>query len=148
MIKKLILFATMAIFILSLVGCTTTEQETEKEVSLEVSIDDFMNVNSISREVEVAKDGTVTVILGSNQTTGFQWSEQAEIGDTDILEQTSHRYISPESSSPNVGAAGKEEWIFKALKSGTTTVTMEYSRPWEGGEKGVWTFNLTVEVKP
>jgi len=24
---------------------------------------------------------------------------------------------------------------------------MEYSRPWEGGEKGVWTFNLSVTVK-
>jgi len=24
---------------------------------------------------------------------------------------------------------------------------MEYGRPWEGGEKGVWTFNLTVTVK-
>jgi hypothetical protein len=28
-----------------------------------------------------------------------------------------------------------------------TIYTMEYSRPWEGGEKGEWTFTLTVIVK-
>jgi len=138
---------TMVLLILGLVGCTATKPTTEKEVSVEVSIGDFTNVSSISREVEVAKGGTVTVILGSNQTTGFQWSEHAQIGDTTILEQTSHKYVSPEVDTQVVGAAGKEEWIFKALKSGTTTVTMEYSRPWEGGEKGVWKFNLTITVK-
>jgi inhibitor of cysteine peptidase len=146
--RALILCATVAVIILGLVGCTSTKQATEKEVSIEVSIDDFMDVNSISREVEVAKDGTVTVTLGSNQTTGFQWSEQAVIGDTTILEQTSHKYVSPEADTQVVGAAGKEEWIFKTLKSGTTTVSMEYSRPWEGGEKSTWKFNLTISVKP
>jgi inhibitor of cysteine peptidase len=146
--SKLILIATMAVAILSLAACTATEEQTPpKQVSVEVSIDDFTNVNTISREVEVAKGGTVTVILGSNQTTGFQWSEQAQIGDITILEQANHKYINPEAGTQIVGAAGKEEWIFKALKSGTTTVTMEYSRPWEGGEKGVWKFNLTVEVR-
>lgn len=146
--KKFVLIATMAVIVLSLGACSSTvEQLPPKLVSVEVSIDDFMNVNAISSEVEVAKGGMVGVILGSNQTTGFQWSEQAEIGDTTILEQTSHKYVSPEVDTQVVGAAGKEEWIFKALKSGTTTVTMEYSRPWEGGEKGVWKFNLTITVK-
>jgi inhibitor of cysteine peptidase len=139
----------MAVLILGLVGCTASEEQTSpQKTEVEVSIDDFMNVNSISREIEVAKGGTVTVILGSNQTTGFQWSEQAVIGDTTILEQTSHKYVSSETDTQVVGAAGKEEWTFKALKSGTTTVTMEYSRPWEGGEKGTWKFNLTISVQP
>jgi inhibitor of cysteine peptidase len=148
--SKLILIATMAVIVLGLVACTTEEQSPPKQVWVEVSIDDFMNVNAISRQVEVAKGGTVTVILGSNQTTGFQWSEQAQIGDITMLEQTSHKYVSPEvgSGTQTVGAAGKEEWTFKALQTGTTTVVMEYSRPWEGGEKGVWTFTLTVEVQP
>jgi inhibitor of cysteine peptidase len=148
---KLILTAIMAGIVLSLGACTSTEEQSPpKQVSVEVFIDDFTNVNAISREVEVAKGGTVTAILGSNQTTGFQWSEQAQINNTVILEQTGHKYVNPEAGSgtQTVGAAGKEEWTFKALQSGTTTVTVEYSRPWEGGEKGVWTFNLTVKVQP
>jgi inhibitor of cysteine peptidase len=122
----------MAIIVLGLITCTPTEEQAPpKQVSVEVSIDDFMNVNAISREVEVREGGMVTVILGSNQTTGFQWSEQAQIGDTTILEQSNHKYVSPEavSGTQTFGAAGKEEWTFEALKSGTTTVTMEYSRP-------------------
>ena len=147
--KGLILCLTMAVILMGLVGCTSNELgTTSNRATVEVSIDDFMNVNSISREVEVVKGGTVTVILGSNQTTGFQWSEDAVIGDTTILEQTNHKYVSPEADNQVVGAAGNEQWTFKALKAGTTTVAMEYSRPWEGGEKGAWKFNLTITVQP
>jgi inhibitor of cysteine peptidase len=142
--KKLILCASMAVFIVGLIGCTG--KITYKEASIEYSVDAFMNVNSISREVEVTKGGTCTVTLGSNRTTGFQWSEQAQIANATILEQTGHKFIEPQTGT--VGAAGKEEWTFKALKVGTTSVKMEYSRPWEGGEKGVCKFELTVTVIP
>jgi predicted secreted protein len=43
--------------------------------------------------------------------------------------------------------AGVEEWWFTAGQAGVTTATMSYSRPWEGGEKDVRTFVLTVAVK-
>ena len=45
------------------------------------------------------------------------------------------------------GAAGKEIWTFNALRKGTSNISMEYSRPWEGGEKAEWTFTLDVVVK-
>jgi len=54
--------------------------------------------------------------------------------------------VSPENKGL-VGAPGEEVWTFKALKKGTSTIALEYSRPWEGGEKGEWTLNLTVIVK-
>ena len=141
--RKLILCASMAVFIVGLIGCTG--KITYKEASIEYSIDTFTDTNSISDEVEVTKGGTVTVTLGSNRTTGFQWSEQAQIANATILEQTGHKFIEPQTS--DAGAAAKEEWTFKALKTGTTSVTMEYSRP-EGGEKGIWKFQLTVTVIP
>jgi inhibitor of cysteine peptidase len=142
--RKLILCASMAVFIVGLIGCTG--KITYKEATIEYSDGTFMNVNSIREEIEVTKGGKVTVILGSNQTTGFQWSEQAQIADTTILKQTDHNFIDPQTNT--VGAAGKEEWTFKALKVGTTSMTMEYSRPWEGAEKGVCKFELTVTVVP
>jgi len=46
-----------------------------------------------------------------------------------------------------VGAGGKEVWTFIALKAGTTTLSMEYSQPWEGGQKGANSFNVTIVVK-
>jgi len=45
------------------------------------------------------------------------------------------------------GTPGEEVCTFKALKKGETTISMEYSRPWEGSEKTTWTFVLTVVVK-
>jgi len=105
-----------------------------------------MGQNHISQEAKIAVGGSLTVTLCSNQTTGFAWVESAEISDQTVLQQTDHRLVSPEAEGV-VGAAGTQVWTFQALKKGTSTISMEYSRPWEGGEKGEWTFNLTVTVK-
>ena len=116
--------------------------------SLEVSCDDFYEQNHISRAVEVAAGDSFTVTLCSNPTTGFIWSESAQISDQTVLQQTDHQLVMPESEPPPPpGTPGQEVWTFQALNKGEATVSMEYSRPWEGGEKGTWTFNLTVVVK-
>ncbi|MBM4447422.1 MAG: protease inhibitor I42 family protein [Chloroflexi bacterium] len=114
--------------------------------SIEVSCDDFGKQQDISQEVNVAAGDTFTVTLCSNATTGFKWSESAQISDQTVVQQTGHEFVAPDAKGL-VGAPGKEVWTFKALKKGTSTLSLEYSRPWEGGEKGEWTFNLTVVVK-
>jgi len=126
---------------------TTTEQ-----ASIEVSCNDFMETPNISRELEVAVGEVFTVTLCSNPTTGFQWSESVQISDPTVLEQVDHKFVAPEAKGkgnkpPAPGTPSQEIWTFKALKEGESTISMEYSRPWEGGEKGEWTFVLTVTVK-
>lgn len=100
----------------------------------------------MSKQINVTTGNTFTVTLCSNATTGFQWSESAQISDEAVVQQTGHEFVSPENKGL-VGAPGEEVWTFKALKKGTSTIALEYSRPWEGGEKGEWTLNLTVIVK-
>jgi inhibitor of cysteine peptidase len=85
------------------------------------------------------------VTLCSNPTTGFQWSKNADIADETVLQQYEHNSIPPEGTEV-IGTAGKDVWSFKSMKAGTTTISFEYSRPWEGGEKGEWTFELNVVV--
>jgi inhibitor of cysteine peptidase len=99
----------------------------------------------ISKNAQVSAGSSFTVTLCSNQTTGFQWSESAQISDQTVIRQTGHKFEPPKGGL--VGAAGQEVWTFEALKKGTSTISMEYSRPWEGGEKGTWKFNLTIVVK-
>jgi inhibitor of cysteine peptidase len=82
--------------------------------------------------------------LDSNATTGYSW-ELKGISNPAILEKTDNKYVTPTSGL--VGAGGKEVWTFKALKAGTTALSMEYSRPWEGGRKGANSFNVTIVVK-
>jgi len=113
---------------------------------MEVSCDDFTKKQHISKEVKVAVDGSLTVTLCSNPTTGRQWPESAEISDQTVLRQTDHELVMPGPESPP-GTPGKEIWTFKALKAGESTISMEWSQPWEGGVKAEWTFDLTVVVE-
>ena len=140
--SKLILTCIIVAISLCLFACSLGPTQAE------VSCDDFMADKHISKEVEVAVGDSFTVTLCSNPTTGFLWSEAAEISDQTVLQQVDHKFVPPpERPEPIEGEAGKEVWTFKALKKGTSTISMEYSRPWEEGEKGAWTFLLTVVVK-
>ncbi len=140
--SKLILMCAVAAISLSLFACSPASEE----VAVETTCDDFMENQHISQEVEVAVDDSLTVTLGSNPTTGFQWSEAAQISDQTLLEQLEHEFVPPEATGV-AGASGQEVWTFKALKKGTSTISMDYSRSWEDGETAEWTFVLTVVVK-
>lgn len=125
-----------------------SKEDTVKEKPIEVSCNDFNKEQHIKQEAEVAVGDLFTVSLCSNPTTGFQWSESAQISDQTVLQQKEHNFIPPKDSKPPVtGAAGQEVWTFNVLKEGTSTISMEYSRPWQGGEKAEWTFELTVMAK-
>jgi predicted secreted protein/predicted small secreted protein len=114
------------------------------------SAEDFSKEANITKQVEVKAGDTFTITLDSNATTGFQWNEQAQIADTKVLTQEAHQYVAPATnngSTPVAGMSGIEEWTFTAGQTGTTTAFFSYDRPWEGGEKAVRTFELTVVVK-
>ncbi len=144
--SKLILTCAMVAISLSLFACSPTP----KQVSVDASWDDFMKLQHISKEVGVAVDGSLTLSMYSNPTEGRQWSE-AQTSDQTVLQQTDHKFVPPEAKGdkpPPPGTAGQEVWTFKALKEGTSTISMEYTHPWEGGEKEpMLTFVLTVTVK-
>ena len=88
---------------------------------------------------------SILVTLCPNGSTGFQWSESAQISAGNILKQTGHNFIPPETDTP--GSAGKEQWTLKPLKDGTSKMILEYSRPWEEGEKGMWSLTATIVVE-
>ena len=151
--SKLITVGLMVIMALSLLACSPEAAEepvspAPNKVSVAVTCDDFMNQKHISKQFEIQTGGSLTVTLCSNPTTGFQWSESTQISDQNVIKQVDHKFVGPESEPPPPpGTPGQEIWTFKALKEGTSTISMEYSRPWEGGEKAEWTFVLTVMVK-
>ncbi len=116
--------------------------------SISVPIEEFRNHPHIDGVMQALVGETLTVTLGSNPTTGFRWSEEAEISDETVVQQVSHRYVGKEyETPPPPGTSGEEVWIFKALKKGTTTIYMEYSRPWIEEDIGYWTATITVTIK-
>jgi inhibitor of cysteine peptidase len=127
-----------------LVACAAPDQK----AWVEISCDDFYDNHHITSMLEVQVGGTFEVKLCSNPSTGFQWSENAQISDEALLEQEEHKFVGPESDPlPPPGTPGQEIWIFKALKEGTSEIYLEYNQPWEGGEKGQWTCTVDVVMK-
>ncbi|MCX6004643.1 MAG: protease inhibitor I42 family protein [Chloroflexi bacterium] len=118
-----------------------------KEVTVSISYDEFLAQKNIVKDVTVKIGEKIVVTLPSNPgSTGFSWDQKAEIGDPQVLEQTKHETVPP-TDTKMVGAAGTEVFTFRALQLGFSKVSLAYSRPWEGGEKGAWTFILNVTVK-
>jgi inhibitor of cysteine peptidase len=157
---KLILLGLMIILAMSLFACQSgatggsTDSNKPKSSSTSYAAattvkyytcNDFEDNPNVTDEFTFTANKGVTVILCSNQTTGFQWDEEAEISDTSIVQQTDHSYTAP--TGDKVGAAGQEKYVLSGVSPGTATVYMEYSQPWEGGEKAVWTCTLTITIK-
>jgi len=148
---KILVAIALLLALVSATACTAASARTPdntnqgmQEIVITTS-NEFDQNQHVQKEVEIAKGETLVVTLFSNATTGFSWDEQAQIADTGIVQQLKHEVVGAETNV--LGAAGTEQWTFQAQNAGTTTVHFEYSRPWEGGEKGVWTFDLTVMAK-
>jgi predicted secreted protein len=136
-----------ALFVFSLLLAACAVQGSNADI--EIQCEDFYQNPHQTSSLEVGVVEEFTVNLCSNASTGFQWIDVVEINNPDIVEQISHEYIGPSEKDdpPPPGTPGSQLWKFKSLTSGTSTFSFEYSRDWEGGEKGEWTLDLTVTVK-
>jgi len=114
--------------------------------TISISIDTFQNQPHIDAVMNAAVGEELTVTLGSNPTTGFKWSEFAEISDESVIKQVSHKFVGPGIDKPP-GTPGEEVWTFKALKKGTVITFLEYSRPWIEEDIGYWTVTITTNIK-
>ena len=138
---KLFLVILPLIMLFSLTACSAGIP-----ISIEIPYDDFIEDQHFDWTANVDYGDTVVITLGSNPTTGFTWPDIVQIGDQEILKQVSHEFIPPEQTG-TVGSSGKDKWTFKTLNKGTTSIVMEYSQPWDGGEKATWTFRALITVK-
>nr|QNO49390.1 hypothetical protein ICHGDBFH_00045 [Methanosarcinales archaeon ANME-2c ERB4] len=96
-------------------------------------------------DIIIETDETFNISLTSNPSTGYEWEIQE--CNYSVLELADSHYGSPEySSPPPPGTAGWQNWTFRGLKDGKTTLRLVYWRPWEGEESiiDVYTLNITV----
>ena len=150
MYKWLIVIALASLVSIVLSACASSSQPQANNqwVWVEKQCDEFQKNSHISDAIEINAGDTLVIVLCSNPTTGFTWPEDAQISDATVLKQGVHEFSGPESNPPPPpGTPGLESWRFQTIKSGTSTIYVEYSRPWEGGEKAEWTFTLDVTVK-
>jgi len=113
--------------------------------TIEISYDDLLKQQRISRSVSLTVGDTLQISLGANPSTGYQWAEQMTITDAKVLTQTGHESIAASEGRP--GAAGSDVWVLQAMGPGSATVSTSYSRPWAGGEQDTWSFTADVTVR-
>jgi len=119
---------------------TPTPTTTVNEVNVDASHD--------GSEVALAVGDQLIVTLASNPgSTGFSWNLSA-ISDTDVIQYVSDEYIAPEQTEPPmVGVPGEEVWAYKALATGTATISMKYIQPWMPEAEPAETFEITAIVE-
>jgi len=139
--SRIMLTVAMCAALLLLLSCTMTPSRI-LSVDVGISCDKFSVAQHYMNEFEAEVDTVITVSLCSNPTTGFEW--ECEITGEDVLEETGHEFVPPEGEA--MGAPGTDVWTFTAIGEGEAEVRMEYSQPWEDGEKEEWTFTFTVTV--
>ncbi|MFW6006331.1 MAG: protease inhibitor I42 family protein [Candidatus Bipolaricaulota bacterium] len=113
-------------------------------LKVKVSCDEFQEKKEVNKSVKMAEHGRLEVTLCTNPSTGYNWSDSAQISNHSVLWQTSHRTRS--SSSDALGSPGEAVWEFRALNEGKSKISLEYGRSREGDGKDNWSFNLQVEV--
>ena len=132
--KNVYQIGMITVLLLGLLACSSPAPATQS-----------LSSGDAGKVVNAAAGSELKLTLESNVTTGYSWTENAVIGNGAVLQQTSHEYQPPAAAIP--GRGGQEVWTFKALTVGTTTVSMEYKRPFEPNNPPANTFNVTVVVK-
>ena len=96
------------------------------------------------KQVNIKVGEQFIITLEGNPSTGNSW--EAKDLDTSIIEQVGDTVF--QSSNPDlVGSGGTLTMTFEGLKTGTSTLTLVYHRPWETGVDPIDTFEITVTIK-
>lgn len=138
MTQKIALILIAVVALISASSCVTSH-----DINLEISCEQFTENNHHSDEFQMEVGDKIRVKLCSNPTTGFRWVYEMTV--EDVLMEEDYDYEEPNTSV--VGASGTETWTFEAAEKGITEVYLAYSQTWEGGEKEVWTYTITVTVE-
>jgi inhibitor of cysteine peptidase len=90
--------------------------------------------------VQVGKE--FFIAMQANPTTGYSWTQQT--GDGAVIQYEGNVRQNPNSTIP--GAPGQQIFVYRANRTGTSTITFQYARPFEPGNAPgrMVTFTITV----
>lgn len=95
-----------------------------------------------SKTIETGSGQQFSIVLDGNYTTGYQWEASF---DQAYIKMVSQEYKQNESKPGMVGVPGKQNYVFQALKQGSTKVTCTYKRSFETSPGEQKVFNVTIK---
>ena len=93
--------------------------------------------------IDVDVDDTFTIELESNPRTGYSWELAGPLDEAIVTSLGSDHEA---ADGDAVGAPGTQELSFKAVGAGTTTIALQYVRPWETDVAPAETQDFSVNV--
>lgn len=119
----------------------------DMKTSIDVSKSVLLDIHSSGKKIEANVGSEIQVELQGIGGTGYSWY-------LDSLTPDFFERISEEIKGVNkrkddmTGSPVQYSWRFKAKKPGTVTIRMDYYRIWEGKEKAIQRFEVTVDIRP
>lgn len=81
--------------------------------------------------------------MPENRTAGFRWRLVGSLPPQLTLD--GDQFLAPTSTSPP-GTQGVHDWKLKGTSEGSAKIEFEYGRSWEGTDKTVRKFGVTILV--
>jgi inhibitor of cysteine peptidase len=91
--------------------------------------------------IEAQVNRTFKIIVDSNPSTGYTWKS---VFDKKMLKLEKSVYIRPEQQIP--GKGGKQTYVFRPIKAGTTTIELQYARKWEKHPAKIKKYSVIVQA--
>lgn len=102
-----------------------------------------VNEQQNGTSLEVKQGDIIVVKLQGNPTTGYQWAILPNNdGITELQGEPAYK-----SGGTALGAGGEYAFKIKAVKTGETTISMQYYRSFEQGIPPIQTFSISVKVQ-
>ncbi|MCU0504531.1 MAG: protease inhibitor I42 family protein [Chloroflexi bacterium] len=98
--------------------------------------------------VTVAPGTAIVIALDANPTTGYSWivTSVPDPASVALDSPPEGAYVATPVGSAVVGSGGVQTWDLRATGAGTTSIQLDYARPWESGTPPVETFSVTFVV--
>ena len=129
--KKYFILLIYIVFLLTLFGCTPAT----------ITVDE-----SSKKEIVCLKKGDILeIILGTNPSTGYEWSV-VNI-DSTKLKIVSESYIANQVNRAVVGGGGNKIYLFKTISKGNTAIELIYFRSFEKEIPPKKKFHINLNIR-
>ena len=141
--QRLIAAAGAALLSVTLAVPAVAQDRPAMPIVIDLGCDAFQAQPAASGSIEALTGATIVITLCSNPTTGYSWSAPVT-SDASVVSVSGWTTVAPPTDM--AGAPGSVQVTAQALAAGTATISSSYDQPWDGGQKGAWTAELTVNV--
>lgn len=130
-----------------LIGADKLPFDCQVWFSVEQKKFDLINAADNGRTVSVKRGEPIRLELAANATTGYDWQIEELAAEYFKVRTAGYRVDEVEPGREALGTGGISYWVIIPLKNGQSTIRLLYFRPWEGKDKAVEQFSVTILVK-